>query len=433
MLPLFSIIVLLISNCVSAHAQGVGPKSEEKDATLQFVVYLSRHGVRSPTAKPAQYNKFSAAAWPEWTVSPGYLTAHGFKLMTSFGAYDRAQLSSLGLLAPSGCADAAHVTILADSDQRTRETGKAIAEGLMPGCSIEVHSLPEGTADPLFHYLETGQANIDHALAAAAINGRIGGKIESLTEAYRPQLTQLEGVLAGCGHAALAAAPGTTLFDVPASLGPGAGDHPAEMRGPLNTASTLSENLLLEYSEGMPNVGWGCADGATLRSIMQLHAAAADFAQRTPAVAHMYASNLLDRMLKAMEQSATGKAVAGAPGKAGDRVLFLVGHDTNIATVAGALGLTWIVDGRRDDTPPGGALVFELWSSHSGEAFVRVHYTAQTLEQMRDARPLTPANPPADVPVFVPGCGRRDLTCDWSAFAATVRSAVDQSYVSVVP
>ena len=70
---------------------------------LRFVVYLSRHGVRSPTGKLAGDDRYSAAPWPAWDVSPGYLTAHG-QLMKLFGAYDRAQLAGEGLLSATGCA-----------------------------------------------------------------------------------------------------------------------------------------------------------------------------------------------------------------------------------------------------------------------------------------------------------------------------------------
>ena len=166
---------------------------------LQYVIYLSRHGVRSPTGKPEQYEKFSASAWPEWPVKPGYLTPRGYELMKLFGAYDRIKLVDDGLLAPAGCGDATHVTILADSDQRTRETGKALAEGLMPGCGVEVHALAEGTHDPLFHGMSASEARLDPALAVAAIGGRIGGDPNNLAQAYRPQLAALDKILAGCG------------------------------------------------------------------------------------------------------------------------------------------------------------------------------------------------------------------------------------------
>jgi 4-phytase / acid phosphatase len=416
---------LLACAALTSFAQAPAPGAAHADRKLQFVIYLSRHGVRSPTGKAAQYNQYSAAPWPEWSVQPGYLTAHGFELMKLFGAYDRQRLAAAGLLAAQGCEDAARVTIVADSDQRTRETGKAVGEGMLPGCAVEVHARPEGSNDPLFHPLEGGVSDADRELAVAAIAGRIGGDANNITEAYRPQLKALDSILAGCGSAA-GGRSRTSLLDVPASLAQGSGDHPAALRGPLAVASTLSENLLLEYTEGMrgADLGWGCLDEAKLRQAMQLHAAAADFSERTPAIARLYAKNLLEAIVNSLEQSAWGKPVAGALSKPRDSVLFLSGHDTNIAAVAGALGLTWIIDGRRDDTPPGGALVFELWRRASGAYSVRVFYTAQTLLQMREAQALTQANPPAQAPVFVPGCGTQDGACTLEEFAGAVHQVI---------
>jgi 4-phytase / acid phosphatase len=275
-------------------------------------------------------------------------------------------------------------------------------------------------------------------LAVAAIGGRIGGDAGGIAEAYRPQLAALDKILAGCGKVPATNAARTSLFDIPATLQAGKGDHGAELRGPLSIASTLSENLLLEYTQGMSgnDLGWGCLDEAALREAMQLHAAEEDIADRTPVIARMHASNLLDRIDKALAQSASGKAVAGAPGKPDDKVLLLVGHDTNIATVSGVLGLEWIIDGRRNDTPPGGALIFELWRAASGSYSVRVYYTAQTLDQMRDATALTAANPPALAPVFVPECGTAagehavESACSLDGFEAALRHAIDPALVS---
>src|SRR5664279_4322333 len=77
----------------------------EKDE-LKFVVIISRHGLRSPTGNLDQLNQYSRQPWPVWTVPPGYLTEHGSRLMTLFGAYDRVLLAGQGLLATSGGADA---------------------------------------------------------------------------------------------------------------------------------------------------------------------------------------------------------------------------------------------------------------------------------------------------------------------------------------
>jgi 4-phytase/acid phosphatase len=215
-------------------------------------------------------------------------------------------------------------------------------------------------------------------------------------------------------------------------LKPGTAESPVAARGPLVTASTLIENLLLEYTQGMStaDTGWGCVDGATLRFIMQANVAAWDYDDRTPGVARTYASNLLDHMRCTMEQSVKGGPVPGAIGKPGDRMIILVGHDTDIATVAGSLGIDWIADGRFDDSPPGGALVFELWRSPKAGSFVRVAFTTQTLEQMRNSEPLTSANPPAEAPIFVPACSRSDLSCTWDSFSAAMRQATDPAYVT---
>ncbi len=408
-------------------------KAGQKDE-LKFVVIVSRHGVRSPTGKIDQLNEYSRQPWPVWSVPPGNLTEHGARLMTLFGAYDRELLAAQGLLAPGGCADVEHVRIVTDSDQRTRETGKALAAGLEPGCTIQVNALPEGTADPLFHSMGAGIGSPDYLLAKAVISGRIGGNPEGLSEAYRPQLAALEQVLKACNPGAdCAGRPASkSIFDIPSSLAVGKGSHLVELRTPLGTASTMAENFLLEYAEGMTatNVGWGQVDIRKLRELIQLHTANVDIAQRPSYIAGIQSSNLLFHVVQSMEQAATGHTVSGALTKTGDRVLVLAGHDTNIASIAGTLGLSWIVDGRRDDTPPGGALVFELWKSGgSAEYSVRTYYTAQTLDQMRNATPLTLANPPERMQVYVPGCGRGDGSCDWSAFRKTVQAAINPGFV----
>jgi 4-phytase / acid phosphatase len=420
---------------VESLAQSSDVPSGERRADLQFVLVLSRHGVRSPLTSQADLDRFSAAPWPKWDVAPGIQTAHGNELIKILGGWDRTHWTEEGLLAAIGCADAVRVTVIADTDQRTRETGKSFAEGILPGCSVAVHSQPDGATDPLFRALNAGAGHPDAALAAAAVAGRIGADPKNSTEAYRPQLSALDRVLAGCGK--LPDNPKrTSIFDIPASLKPGSGSNPVWSRGPLVTASTLVENLLLEYTQGMSDAdtGWGCIDGATLRYLMQIDTAAWDYGFRTPALARIYASNLLDKIQRTLEQGATGKPVPGALGKPGDKLVILVGHDSNIAPVAGALGIDWIIDGRVDDTPPGGALIFELWRSRAdGKQFVRVAYRAQTLEQMRQTQPLSSANPPAIAPIFVPSCGQPDFSCTWDGFSSAMRQAIDPAYVVPQP
>lgn len=428
-----AVLLAALILCLSPiHGQKpVGAPAQDRE--LRFVVYLSRHGVRSPTGDASRYDRYSRAEWPVWDVPPGYLTLHGFELMKLFGSWDRALLAREGLLIPSGCSDAAQVTFVADSDQRTRQSGLALAKGMFPGCAPEVYAFPQGTRDPLFHP-KNGDSP-DPGPESAVAEARAEAAARKYAEQYHPQIAEMDHVLATCGQPSSADHLRTSLFDVPYSPRAGRSPHPGELRGPLSVAATLSENFLLEYTEDMPlrDVGWGCVTEPTLRSLMVLHTAASNYEHRNPGEARMAASKLLAHIRAAMEQAVESKPVPGALDRPGDRVLFLVGHDTNLATVAALLNLTWTADGRRDDTPPGSALVFELWRGRrSNKYFVRVYFTSQTLDQMRQSTELTPAHPPLTVPLAIGECPRADAgTCSWAAFSQLSGRAIDPDYVKL--
>src|SRR5262249_49106338 len=147
------------------------------------------------------------------------------------------------LLGKPNCADAKQTYVWADNDQRTLETARALAESILPACKIEVHSIPEGKPDPLFDPIEAGTVKPNPELARAAVAGRIGPKLDALVESHRSAFDILHRALSGNGKAS------ASIFDQPMSLI--AGQTSATLSGPLATASTLTENLLLEYTNGM--------------------------------------------------------------------------------------------------------------------------------------------------------------------------------------
>jgi 4-phytase/acid phosphatase len=123
----------------------------------------------------------------------------------------------------------------------------------------EQHALGENQPDPLFHSMTAGAGRPDRDRAVASIAGCIGNDPEGVTEAYRPQLEMLQRILLGCSATSPCPQPGRTarklLLEIPASLEASRGDHPADLKGPLNTASTITEDFLLEYTSGLPIPG----------------------------------------------------------------------------------------------------------------------------------------------------------------------------------
>ena len=164
---------------------------------LRYAVILARHGVRSPTWTSADLNTYSSEPWPDWGVAPGNLTPHGSNLMTMFGSYYRLYFADADLLRTAGCEDASHVRILADAESRTRETGTALAAGLMPACGLRIQTTSDGK-DPLFSPLAAGIGNPDRELAAASISGRIGANPNALVQVYRSAFDTLRELLFGC-------------------------------------------------------------------------------------------------------------------------------------------------------------------------------------------------------------------------------------------
>jgi len=415
-------VVVFAFGLLRSQAQQTKPTEQ-----LKYALIVTRHGVRAPTWTPERLNQYSTGSWPDFGVPPANLTTHGRALMKIMGGFYREYFSKEGLLGRPNCSDAGRVYFWADIDQRTIESAHALAEGILPGCEAEVHSNPQGKDDPLFDPLAAGVAVQDPRLASAAVAGRIGPDLKAVIDANRAAFDVLNGVLTGNGKAK------SSIFDEPISLE--AGQTELAMTGPLRLASTLTENLLLEYTNGMrgDQLGWGRLNAVNLQQVMSLHTAYADLMRRTPYLARVRGSNLLNRVVRSLEQAMAGKLVKGALSSPENELVVLSGHDTNLSNLSGMLGLSWVLPSYQpDDVPPGGALIFSLWrSAETGVYSVRLQFVAQTLDQSHDASPLSTTNPPPVANVFVPGCStaQQGFPCEWANFQRVAQAAIDPAQI----
>jgi 4-phytase/acid phosphatase len=195
--------------------------------------------------------------------------------------------------------------------------------------------------------------------------------------------------------------------------------------------------FMMEYADGMPasEVGWGLLDETGIGQIFRVYDVLLDLEYRTPYLAKVQSSNLGSHIVRTLVQAATGSAAGGAVGTPADKIVVLMSTNTNVSGLAGLFQLDWLVAGyQRDVAALGGALVFELrQSQRTGEFIVRTVYVAQTMDQLRSQAPLTLAAPPANIPVFIPGCSINNATfdCPLGRFVRMAQQAVDSRYADV--
>ncbi len=348
----------------TAHAQALHPER---------IILLMRHGVRPPTHEPALAPAIAPSPWPTWEVKDGYLTPHGAAAISLLAAYDRTIWSP----APAGPA----ITIYADVDERTVKTGEAYAAGFAPHCPVTVTHAATAT-DPLFSPLDNGAPTFDAKAAKAEMKPAAAA---ALAQA-QPLLAEMQNILAPGGTAFLA---------LPTKISAKAPGRIPRLSGPLAEGSSAAEDFLLEYLDDKPlaDVAWGRATPAETMRLLALHPLAYTITARPPLIAQATATRLAHRILTALTTSG------------GPNIQILVGHDTNIADLAGLLNLHWSLGGYpADDPPPGGGLVFTLLADSSGHQFVQIAYQVQTPDQIRNLTPLSAAAPPATQSLTIPGC-----------------------------
>ncbi len=398
--------------------------SEPTPLELQRVVMLMRHSVRPPTKSYVIPEGYASDPWPTWEVPAGHLTPHGFKGAMLLGHWEREALAKRGLLPADGCPQDGTVVVWADTDQRTRKTGEGFAKGLAPGCGIQVGYADGDRNDPLFDPFENRAVPYDQSEGKAAILKQVDGDdLQDLARVSRKlhkAFARLDAIL-GCCSLPLCKASGLPegcdlgqIHYVWEKVDP---HEEVDIVGPLSVGGTAAESILLEYANGMPmsDVGWGRASVADLVLLSKIHAAEFDVLERAPYHAWRGATPILQRVLQVFD------------GKQPALLTVLVGHDTNVSHLGGALDLHWQVPGyARDDPAINGTIGFELLTDASGAQFVRAFYFAQGLRQLRELQPLDAEHPPYFHYLAQPSCalpGKPEL-CTLAGFERMVRDGI---------
>ncbi len=390
-LVLTAVVCLAWASCAQA-----APAAPEPGYSLTRVVVVMRHGIRPPTKAVVVPAEVSARQWPSWDVPYGYLTAHGAKAVAELGRFDAKTYADLW---PKGCAAEGKgaVRVVADTDERTLKTAESYVEAGFAACAGAIEHAPDGKPDPRFSPFETGTLPDTASMMASAESDLPAGGLAALDMANKARLDALSTVL-GCEEAACRLSARATTLD--ASKGR------VKITGGLDIASTVGQVLMLEYADekSMANVGWGKVTRDQIRDFLTFHALEFQLVARPRVISDFGAGPLLSEVRQGLYGD-------------GARMTVLVGHDSNLAYVGGALGLHWTGgDFPQDDPPPGGAIIFERWTKAGSADRIVVRFRAQTLDEMRTLKPLGEGALTTLKPMV---CGEAPV-CDGEAFKATL-------------
>ncbi len=409
---------------LAATASSPSPRAETPVPdgwTLEGVVLYGRHSLRSP-AEPvpcrgaddrACFDNLAARPWPSFGVAAGNLLPEAYPRVRALGTYLRGRYARQGLLPPDGCPATKAAAVMHADDERTTMTAGALADGLVPGCALDLH--PDAAT-----YSAGPACAVDPKVVPAAALAFVGGSWAARTggDLARPLavLNEVLGPFRAGGCARYGLAPGCSLATADPAKAPAMASAPAEQ-------------ILFEYAAGYPEaeVGWGRLAsaagmplGAAVTTVNKVHALAFAAVNMPPAIGTRPGSKSLHLVLGSLAELATRPQAARA------RVVAYVSHDRLILHLAGMLGLDWELESYNPhQIPPGGVVAFELWRTADGTAMVRTVYIAQTIEQLREARPLGADNPPATSVMAIPGCTMAGGACPWMEFERIARATID--------
>lgn len=331
-------------------------------AQLEKVFIIARHGVRAPIHLTPEVRELAAQPFPFWPVPAGHLTAKGFSQMQWLGRKLHHQFVDAGLLQLEGCGDANQVFVWTDVNARTRHSGEAFLMGLAPGCEEPIHHQKDlSKPDPRFNPIKAGLCKVSAPKARQAIESVVGHPLDAIDTLEEASIHKVEQVL---NISQSEACKGIEKGDChlaqlqPTQLVFGENNEP-QFTGAVQTASSLAEDFILEKMQGI-NAGWGRISGLKQWDLlMEVHNKHLEWLYHAPYLSVRHAAPIIEIIANEFaDQPMRGLTETH---KAQPKVVVMMGHDTNLASVSGALDMVWKLKDEPDQTPVGTALIFERW------------------------------------------------------------------------
>lgn len=364
---------------------------------LKEAVVLSRHNIRSPlSGNGSTLGEMTPHKWNEWSSAPSELTSRGGALETIMGQFFRKWLVDQGLFPENHVPDADEVNIYANSMQRTIATAQYFTSGFMPMANLTVnHRFSPSKMDPVFCPQLTKVSPEFRAEALKQI-AAMGGKkgIIGINESIRQNYELIAEVLDLKDSPSAKSGKMEAFDNYNTEIILEKWKEPM-MKGSLKDANSAADAFILQYYEQPDTLKAAFGhdvDRRKWQEMAKIKDVYGDVLFTSPIVAANVAHPLLKYMFDELN----------SPDR---KFTFLVGHDSNIASVAAALGVEdyTLPEAIEQKTPIGSKFVVEKWTGPDGKEFGSINLVYQSVDQLRNMQLLDLDNPPMIVPLKLKG------------------------------
>lgn len=392
-------LAVAFPSLLAAQAQR-SPEFKQK-YQLKEAVVLSRHNIRSPLSdSKSDLGRMTPHKWTEWTAPKSELTLRGGVLETQMGQYFRKWAEDAGLFPVNHTPDADDVNVIANSMQRCIATAQYFTSGFMPVGGIKViHRYMPSKMDPLFNPQLTKVSPEFIATAMEQIKA-MGGKkgIKGINEAIAPDYAMITEVL-DVDESPMAKEKNpklNALNNYDTELLWEVYQEPRLKSGSaLKELNSASDALILQYYE-QPDTLKAAFGHNISRKDWEKIAHVKDTYQDVLFTAPIVAANVAHPLIQYMYDELRSPA---------RKFTFLVGHDSNLSSVATALGVEEyeLPNAIEKKTPIGSKIVIEKFLGADGKEYADINIVYQSVDQFRNMELLDLNNPPIIYPLTLKG------------------------------
>ena len=386
---------------VFTNAQAQRSKEFKDKYKLKEAVVLSRHNIRAPLSdEKSTLGQMTPHKWHKWSSGKSELSSRGGALETMMGQYFRKWAVDAGLFPENHEPSATDVNVQANSMQRCIATAQYFSSGFMPVGGIRVnHKFSPSKMDPLFNPQLTKSSPEFRAEAMKQIEA-MGGKkgIVGINEKIKPEYEFMMEVLdvkdspmAKANDPKLQA---LTNYNTEIVLDKW-GEPSMKSGSALKELNAASDAFILQYYEEPDTLAAAFGHNLTRKDWERL-AHVKDVYQDVLFTAPIVAVNVAKPLIQYMFDELQ------SPDR---KFTFLVGHDSNLSSVATALGIEEyeVPNAIEKKTPIGSKMVIEKFVGPDGEEYADINLVYQSVDQLRNMELLDLDNPPMIYPLSFSG------------------------------